>query len=121
MTGAVTSPALTTKSLGISLAFTSPATSGGTAMWASTQAISQVLQPTHFSVSANMNEFNLSSFNVPASRIPSSASQSQPQAQKTAISVPIYKFRLWIARETSSLPAPASSPDQHGAVAVSTG
>jgi hypothetical protein len=68
MTGAVTSPALTTKSLGVSLAFNSPATSGGIAMWASAQAISQVRQPTHFSVSANMKEFNLSSCNVPASR-----------------------------------------------------
>jgi hypothetical protein len=68
MTGAVTSLALTTKSLGVSLAFNSPATSGGIAMWASAQAISQVRQPTHFSVSANMKEFNLSSCNVPPSR-----------------------------------------------------
>jgi len=108
-------------------------------MWPSTQAISQVLHPTHFSVSANMNEFNLSSFNVPASRIqvqPVSISHklkngrqpkdhhredTEPVMQIAAISVSITSSDYGFARATSSLPVPVSSPDQYGAVAVGAG
>ena len=63
----------------------------------------------------------IQSLQLQRSTLPNRSSASQPVIQIAAISVSITSSDCGLLRETSSLPATVSAPDQHGAIAVGTG